>query len=86
MLQMCAELGKVAPCVGAWIETPASLASLYSSLSKIADMMILGNTKGMIRELQNLHKFTQQDQRVRILCQKLLDCEAAGIRKMHGFL
>ena len=54
--------------------------------SKIADMMILGNTKSMIRELQNLHKFTHQDHRVRILCQKLLDCEAAGIQKMHGFL
>lgn len=54
--------------------------------SRIADMMIQGNTKGMIKGLRNLHQFPEEDMRVRILSQKLLDCEAAGIRQMQGFL
>lgn len=54
--------------------------------SRIADMMIQGNTKGMIKNLQNMHQFDSEDQRVRILSQKLLDCENAGIRQMQAFL
>lgn len=54
--------------------------------SKIADMMIQGNTKGMIKGLKNIHQFTAKDEGVRILSQKLLDCEAANIRQMYGFL
>lgn len=54
--------------------------------SKIAAMMIQGNTKGMIKGLTNLHRMTNSDQRVQTLSQKLLDCENANIRQMHGFL
>lgn len=54
--------------------------------SKIADMMIQGNTKGMIKGLKNLHQSTQLDQQIHILSQKLLDCEQANIRQMQGFL
>lgn len=54
--------------------------------SKIAAMMIQGNTRGMIKGLKNLHRMTNQDQRVQILSQKLLDCENANIRQMHEFL
>jgi len=54
--------------------------------SRVADMMILGNTRGMIKSLKNLHQFTSDDQRVRILSQKLLDCENANIRQMQDFL
>lgn len=54
--------------------------------SKIADMMIQGNTKGMIKGLKNLHQFAGTDQQVSILSQKLLDCENANIRQMQGFL
>lgn len=54
--------------------------------SKIADMMIQGNTKGMIKGLRNLHQFQQQDERLQILSQKLLDCENANIRQMQSFL
>lgn len=54
--------------------------------SKIAAMMIQGNTKGMIKGLKNLHRMTNSDQRVQTLSQKLLDCENANIRQMHGFL
>ena len=54
--------------------------------SKIAGMMIQGNTRGMIKGLKNLHQFNKQDMQVRSLSQRLLDCENANIRQMQGFL
>ena len=54
--------------------------------SSIADILIRGNTKGMIRGLKNLHQFEGQDHQIRTLSQKLLDCETAHIRQMQGFL
>lgn len=57
-----------------------------STDSKIAAMMIQGNTRGMITGLQELHQFNRQDPQITALSQKLLDCETAGIRQMQGFL
>jgi len=57
-----------------------------NSDSKIADMMIQGNTKGMIKGLKNLHQFDGEDEQIQILTQKLLDCENANIRQMQTFL
>lgn len=54
--------------------------------SKIADMMIQGNTKGMIKGLKNLHQYPNQDDRISNISQKLLDCETANIRQMQTFL
>ncbi len=54
--------------------------------SKIAGMMIQGNTRGMIKGLKNLHQFSRQDEQVSILSQKLLDCETANIRQMQEHL
>lgn len=54
--------------------------------SKLASMMILGNTRGMILGLKELHQFNKNDPQVTTLCQKLLDCETANIRQMQGFL
>ena len=54
--------------------------------SKIAAMMIQGNTRGMILGYKNLHKHTGSDGIVCTLSQKLLDCEIANIRNMQGFL
>ena len=54
--------------------------------SKIADMMIQGNTKGMVKSLKNLHQFAQSDEQINTLSQKLLDCETANIRQMQQFL
>lgn len=54
--------------------------------SKIAGMMIQGNTKGMIKGLKDIHQFAQMDEQIHILSQKLLDCETANIRQMQGFL
>lgn len=57
-----------------------------NTASKIADMMIKGNTRGVIKGIRNLHRLGQQDSKLQILCQKLLDCEKANIRQMEGFL
>lgn len=54
--------------------------------SKIAGMMIQGNTRGLIKGLKNIHQYTGQDVPVRVLSQKLLDCETANIRQMEQFL
>lgn len=54
--------------------------------SKIADMMIQGNTKGMIKGLKNIHQFCGQDEKIHTLSQKLLDCETANIRQMQMYL
>ena len=54
--------------------------------SKIAAMMIQGNTRGMIKGLKNIHQFPDTDEQISILSQKLLDCENANIRQMQAFL
>lgn len=54
--------------------------------SKIAGMMIQGNTKGMVKGLKDLHRFASSDEQIQILSQKLLDCETANIRQMQNFL
>ena len=54
--------------------------------SRIADLMILGNTKGMVKSLRNLHRFDYEDRQVSTISQKLLDCETANIRQLKGFL
>jgi len=57
-----------------------------NSDSKIAGMMIQGNTRGMIQGLKNIHQFAGQDEQLQILSRKLLDCETANIRQMKPFL
>ena len=57
-----------------------------NSDSRIADMMIQGNTSGMIKGIRNLHQFTENDAMVNTLSQKLIDCETANIRQMQNFL
>lgn len=57
-----------------------------STDSRIADILILGNTKGMIQGLKQLHQLGEQDPQIRILSQKLLDCETAHIRQMQSYL
>lgn len=54
--------------------------------SKIAGMMIQGNTRGVITGLKVQHQWAGQDAQISILSQKLLDCENANIRQMQQFL
>ena len=54
--------------------------------SRIADILIRGNTNGMIKGLKRMHQLEIKDHQIRILSQKLLDCETAHIRQMQPFL
>ncbi len=54
--------------------------------SKIAEMMVQGNTRGVIKSLKNLHRYHQNDGSVTAMAQKLLDCENNNIKQMEGFL
>ena len=54
--------------------------------SKIADMMIIGNTRGMVKGLKNLHHWKEHDSQIENLSQKLIDTEVANIRQMQPFL
>ena len=54
--------------------------------SKIAGMMIQGNTRGMIVVLKDLHQTREPDKQVEALSQKLLETENSNITQMQGFL
>ena len=54
--------------------------------SKIAAMMIQGNTRGMIKGTKNQHHSSKQDTRVAHLSQKLINCETQNIHQMQGYL
>lgn len=54
--------------------------------SKAAQMMIQGNTRGIIKGFKNLNQFPPSDQRVANLAQKLIDFEETNNRQLQGFL
>ncbi len=54
--------------------------------SKIAGMMIQGNTRGMIESLQNIKNCRDPQPAVAELAQKMLDTEICNIQQMKGFL
>lgn len=54
--------------------------------SRIAAMMITGNTKGMIKSIKNQHHGSNTDQRIAKLGEKLLSFENANIRQMQEYL
>lgn len=54
--------------------------------SKIAAMMIQGNTRGMILGLKDLHRCRNVDPEVEELSQKLIQMEQANITQMQGYL
>ena len=60
--------------------------SMGGNDSKIADMMILGNTRGMVKGLKNMHHWSEHDNQIENLSQKLIDTEVANIRQMQPFL
>lgn len=54
--------------------------------SKIAGMLIQGNTRGMILGLKNLHRAGKADPAVKDIAQKLLDRENINIQKTQPYL
>ncbi|MGN1013942.1 MAG: DUF2383 domain-containing protein [Butyricicoccus sp.] len=56
------------------------------SQSKIAEMMIQGNTKGMTKSIQCLNTYAGTDKEITSLAEKLLKTEEANIEQMKAFL
>lgn len=81
------ELREVNPAVRAMANMMTKMRLSYGKVeSKVAAMMIQGNTRGMIIGYKDLHQCKSNDDQVCGLAQKLLDCETANIRQMQGFL
>ena len=56
------------------------------SASHIAELMISGNTKGVIKSIQHHRQYLGRDERVTDLSKKLLETEQSNIEQMKGFL
>ena len=54
--------------------------------SKVAAMMVQGNTRGVIKGLKNEHRYDGSDQQVSQLSEKLLRCENDNILQMEEYL
>lgn len=54
--------------------------------SKIAGMMIQGNSRGMIKGGKNLHHMDKPDGQITALSRKLLETESDNIRQMQDYL
>lgn len=81
------ELEELAPIAKSMSQMVTKTRLSYGDVnSKVAAMMIQGNTRGMIKGLKNLHHLRNEDQRLIDLSQRLLDCETANIQRMQGYV
>lgn len=81
------ELKELHPIAKSMADMAARSKLMYGKNdSKIAAMMVQGNTRGVIKGLKNLHRYAQDDTEITSLSQKLLDCENNNIKQMEGFL
>lgn len=54
--------------------------------SKIAKMMVQGNTKGIIKQNRDIHRYSGNDEAICRMSQKLLDTEQNNLKQMYPFL
>ncbi len=54
--------------------------------SRMAAMMIQGNTRGMIKSIKNNHHYKTTDPRIEALSAKLINCENSNIQQMKDYL
>lgn len=81
------ELREVNPAVRKMADMMTKVRLSYGKInSKVAAMMIQGNTRGMIIGLKDMHQCSNVDTQVSGLFQKLLDTEKENIRQMQGYL
>ena len=81
------ELNEVNPAIKAMSNMMARMKfSVGRPDSKIAAMMIQGNTRGMILGLKDMHRCKNLDPEVETLSKKLLEIEQSNIKQMQGYL
>lgn len=88
MLRERGEQPKPLSLMAKWSSEMSSTMKTMSdhSPSKIAEMMIQGNTRGMTKSLQMLDDYAGNDNKVKSLAEKLLKTEEANIEQMKAFL
>lgn len=88
MLLACGENPRgINPMVRASTRAMSAMQTMGNrSASKIAEMMIQGNTMGMTKSIKHLHDYQGNDERVRDAAVKLLKTEEANIEQMKQFL
>lgn len=81
------ELEELNPAIRFMTDRMTRMKLSYGEVdSKIAAMMIRGNTSGVIKGFKNLHRMAQCDDAVRSLSTKLLETESANVNQMKQFL
>lgn len=74
-------LARISSEVMSTVETLAD-----SSTSKIAELVIRGNTMGVTKGIKHLHDYEGDDRKVRALAEQLLEAEEKNIAQMKPFL
>ena len=81
------DLGNVNPLVRQMSKIMSQARLLGGEVdSKIAGMLIQGNTRGVILGVKNLNRYDQRDSQVSQLAQQLLDKENINIQKTQPYL
>ena len=81
------QLPELNPAVGAMSRMMSRMQLMGGNRdSKIAGMMIQGNTRGIIKGIQNIHQNQRPDARISALARKLIETEDANIKQMKPFL
>lgn len=72
--------------LGSTINSKLRAKRSEDTTSKIAEMMLQGNTRGMIKSMQNIRSMGVLDPKVSSLSNRLLQTEQANIDQMKQFL
>ena len=77
-------LGLIAQLSSEVMSTAKTMAD--SSASNIAEMVIQGNTMGIVKGTQHLNDYAGDDPKVKSLAEKLIQTEQANVEQMKKYL
>ena len=71
---------------GSMLTAKLRVRSSRNTTARIAEMLVQGNTRGMVKSMQNLRAMGVLDPKVSSLSTRLLQTEQANIEEMKHFL
>ena len=71
---------------GSMLTPKLRVRSSRNTTARIAEMLVQGNTRGMVKSMQNLRAMGVLDPKVSSLSTRLLQTEQANIEEMKHFL
>ena len=88
---MLEERGESSPGPGTFSKVSSGVMTAVkmmsdNSSSKIAEMVIQGNTMGITKGTKHLNDYTGNDRQVQALAKKLIATEQANVEQMKPFL